>query len=348
MSDQPSDKLNFHTRLRSLSPADGIVLDAVLEARSRDLEPGYTGPMPADSAQRAQRIESILSVLGQYPLQEPADDLAERTMARLRESRQRERFAEQVAMLRGPRPSTGASWRQVVAAAAVFLLGFSLLLPTLERNRQESQRLVGASHLASAGMGFGQYAQDNGDALPRRYLTLGSPWWNVGQAITHENQPVESNSAHLYLLVRRGYVSPETLSHPANASAPLPGQMTRQHQDWLSPEQVSYSYQSQYRRDPFSLTGNGSLVLLADRNPIFVVRIGRVVQDTNTPLDAPSRVYGDRGQNILTADGAVTFTRRPVAPRGSAAGDLIWGARGVESYSGTEQPTDANDVFLVP
>ncbi len=348
MSDQPSDKLNFHTRLRSLSPADGIVLDAVLEARSRDLEPGYTGPMPADSAQRAQRINQLLNLLAQYPLEDPADDLIERTMAKLRETRQRERFAEQVAMLRGPRPSVGAGWRQIVAAVAVFLVGFSLLLPTLERNRQESQRLVGASHLASAGMGFGQYAQDNADALPRRYLTLGSPWWNVGKPITAENQPVESNSAHLYLLVRRGYVSPETLSHPANPDAPLPGQMTAQHQDWLRPEQVSFSYQNQYRLDPFSLSDNSALVLLADRNPIFVVRIGRIVQDTATPLDAPSRVYGDRGQNLLTADGAVTFTRRPIAPRGSAAGDLIWGARGVKSYSGTEQPTDANDVFLVP
>jgi hypothetical protein len=51
---------------------------------------------------------------------------------------------------------------------------------------------------------------------------------------------------------------------------------------------------------------------------------------------------------MLTGDGAVTFTRRPVVPRGKSAGDLIWGARGIDHYTGTEQPADADDSFLVP
>lgn len=340
MADAPQSRA-----FRTLSPADGDALDAILEARARGLD---RGPLPPGSADRAERIERLLGLLDRYPADEPAEDLTQRTMDRVRQARQRERFAQQVQMLTGPRSGLGVGWRQIAAAAAVFIIGFSLLLPVMQRTRTESQRLMGASNLAAASVGLGQYAMDNNDALPRRRVAPGAVWWNVGQPITGDDQVVNSNSAHLYLLVRQGYVEPETLSHPANALAPLPGQMTRQYHDWLSSEQVSFSYQNQYRPEPFKLSANPQLVILADRNPIFMVSIGRVVQDPNTPLDSPSRIYDGRGQNMLTGDGSVTFTLRPLVPRGEAAGDLIWGARGVERYSGTERPADENDSFLVP
>jgi len=328
-----------------LNPADAAVLDALLEARARGLE---QGPMPADSAHRAERVRGLLQLLDQYPVEEPAEDLTQRTLARLRAARQRERFAQQVQMLAAPRPSLGVTWQQVVASAAIFIVGFSLLMPVLDRNAEQAQQQLSAASLAEAGVGFGQYATDHRDALPRRHTAPGSVWWNVGRPITREDEPVQSNSAHLYLLVRRGYVEPETLAHPGNPHAPRPGEMSARDHDWLNPEAVSFSYQNQYRSEPFQLGANPDLVILADRNPIFVVRVGRVVQDTTTPLDAPSRIYRNGGQNVLTAEGSVTFTTRPVAPRGRSAGDLIWGARGVQRYSGTEQPVDANDSFLVP
>lgn len=332
-------------KARQLSPADAEVLDAILEARAKGLD---RGPIPAGSADRADRVRGVLQLLEQYPVEEPAEDLTQRTLARLREVRQRERFAQQVQMLSAPRPTMGVTWQQVIASAAMFLIGFSLLMPVLQRNQEQSRQLGGAANLAAAGVGFGQYAADNRDALPRRHIEPGSVWWNVGKPITREDQAVESNSAHLYLLVRRGYVSPEDLSHPGNADAPREGEMSAKDHDWRNAAAVSFSYQNQYRSQPSTLSKNPDLVILADRNPIFVLRVGQVVQDTTTPLDAPSRMYRGGGQNVLTADGAVTFTVRPVAPRGESAGDLIWGARGVKRYSGTEQPVDENDSFLVP
>ncbi len=330
-----------------LSEPDGEVLDAILGIRSKGQS---QGPMPAESAPRAEKVSELLSVLDLYTAEEPSDDLISRTLARVDEARQEQRLSQQIQMLSRPVPSTGVSWRQVVMVASVFLVAFALLIPVLERNRANARETACASNLSAAGKAFQQYASDNEGMLPRWPVKPGEVWWNVGQdhgQLTNADT-VHSNSAHCYILARQQYMTPEELDCPANpfASGKM---MTTEHFDWPTPQAVSYSYQNQYRSKPLELDANPNLAILADKNPLFIYQSDRMTFDGSSPVTAPSHIHNGRGQNILTADGAVQWTLSPFIRSHDGEGrDNVWLMNGVEDYSGTESPDDPEDNFLVP
>jgi len=361
MSDPMSNPEN---RITPLCPEDAAVLDAMIDARAgsgsigqadRPGGHGLAGPMPPGAGDRGRRLADLLALIDSglgdpTPEIDPGDDLVARTMQRIAQDRQRRRFTQQVQMLSAPRQTLGVAWHQILTAAAVFLIAASLLMPVLERNRAEAARVACAYNLGMAGMGFGSYAVDHNQALPRGAVQPGAVWWNVGKSGPDAEGGVRSNAAHLYILVRSGYVDPETLACPDNAHAPAPGEMTRDDFDWSSPRAVSFSYQNQSTDEPIRLDANPSLALLADKNPLFVVRVGddEVGFDAQTPTSAPSRVHGSRGQNVLTADGTVAWTIRPFVDRLGAEHDNIWVLQGVRRYQGNEAAKGAEDSFLVP
>src|SRR5690606_8511987 len=113
---------------------------------------------PPGAADRARRITQWLDLIEQDPAEPAPDDLTQRTLARVQAIRQQHRFAQQVEMLREPRRSLGVDWRQLVTAAAMFLIAFSLLMPVLSRTRADAQRVACAGNLAAAGSAIGAYA----------------------------------------------------------------------------------------------------------------------------------------------------------------------------------------------
>lgn len=347
MPSQPSHSSSQRVGVRYLCPADGEVLDALLEARRRGEDAAVS--LPPDATPRAQRLTQLLNLLDAMPTV-PEADLPPVHSSLIAQIKHRQQFAAQVQMLSETRPGIGVGWRQVASAAAVFLIGLSLLFPFLERNRAEARRLACAANLGDAGVALAQYAADHQHVLPRGTVRPGAVWWNVGQDPAHENGVVSSNSAHLYILVRSGLIDADRLACPENSHAPL-GKMTRQHLDWPSPQAVSYSYQNQYTAEPVRIDRNPHLAVLADKNPLFVVRVNRMTFDTSLPQTTPSKIHGNRGQNVLTAGGSVSWTIRPVLRSPGRGGDLdnIWLLRGVQRYSGTEHPqTPDEDSFLVP
>jgi hypothetical protein len=342
------------TRPATLSPADALVLDAVLASLSEPNRPASALP-PQDSA-RAQRVTDWLNLLDQCPAEPPPADLLQRTLARVHEARQTRRFAQQVQALTAP--PVAFRWHELFAVAAVLLIAATVVWPMLIQSRADARRLACADNLRQAGMAFGYYAADHAGMLPRHAVQSNTPWYKVAQ-VSNEHGPVQSNSAHLYLLARRGYIHPNTLACPENEYAPR--NMAASLYDWPSARAVSYSYQNQYTPEPIRLE-RANIAILADKNPLFVIQQtgvgeGGTFRGTITltfrrerAADSPSDAHGQlRGQNVLTTRGDVTFKVEPMlATPGSAEPDNIWLAGQVTDYVGTETPASLDDSFLVP
>ncbi len=343
----------------SLTPDDAAVLDARLEQRRA----GVTGgPMPAGSASRARSVDQLLSLLdlAEFEAEQPAGDLVSRTMAAVTQERQRERFARQVEMVssgggvgRGP----GLGLRQLLTAAAVLLIGTSVLLPVLSQSQGQSQRIACMSRFGQLGQAFGMYASDNQGQAPRYATRPGLTWWNVGQTAepgryeatqrSAAEVKVLSNTAHLFILVNDGLTSLASLACPSNAAAQR--EIDPAQRDWADARQVSYSYQNQYTPEPLRLSEHPGLVILADKNPLFRVRSqgqASLYHDASTRIGSNSRAHGEGGQNTLWGDGSAHWTVRP-----ERDGDNIWTTRRVgvgHVYRGDETPKGQGDSFLVP
>ena len=327
----------------TLCPDDAAVLDAYLAHRAMGLT---SGPMPPASGQRLDKVVEVLGVLDHYPVDEPSVDLVRHTLARVESERNRRQFAQQVAMLAQPRRTLGVHWSQILSAAAIFVIGASLLLPVLERNRDDAHRVVGAANFGMAAKAFDQYAQNNRGFMPKYATRPNSTWWNLGQV---EGDYAQSNSAHLYKLVRDGYLKPQHLADPSNPHAPGPGEMTDHDYDWKAPEQISYSYQNQHGRRAIKLLDQPNMVILAYKNPLFVARKGKVAYDRSVSPQAASRIARGRGQQMLFNDGHVRWSCQPIVTHPTTGqADNIYRAQGIDHYTGTETPSSPGDTFLVP
>ena len=347
---QPDD---FTTDLVSLSPADAQVLDALLSSLADEpslklaqWQASTAQAVPADAGaekERVKKISQVVGLLGCCDVQAAPDDLMQRTLGRVEEARQRQRFAQQVHALSG---GSGGRfrWADLLTVAAIMLIGASLLLPVLNRMRGDARQAACANNLAVAGTAIGRYGTDHGNILPRGKVRPGTVWWNVGQPNRPEGL-VQSNSAHLYILVRKHYVHADSLHCPDNpwAADRLDDTMF----DWPNAKAVSYSYQNQYTPKATRIDQVSEMAILADKNPMFVSRSDKAQGLTYRADLAPttsSIFHQGHGQNLLTTSGRVMWQTKPIGPNG----DNIWLIRGVSSYKGIEAPQDADDSFLVP
>jgi hypothetical protein len=345
-----------------LCDEDGLLLEALIEARAKGHD---TTPVLADDVERFEKLRGVLSLLDQDTHagaeQSEASVLnrVQSTLEAIERSRQRDRFAQQIDMMRlaPPARGIGVSWRQVVGAAAVFLLAVSVILPTIDRTRAEANRAACLGNLATAGQAIGNYAADFAGMLPRGKSVPGSPWWNVGRpdAVDRAGN-VYSNSAHLYRLVNTRYIDADKLACVTNEYAPRHGQMTVHQLDWNTPLAISYSYQNQFTPEPIRVNdASPILAVLADKNPLFVVKGDRVAFDANAPLTSPSVLHRAQGQNVLKIDGSAGWSASPVVthdntlPTFSTREDNIWSVFGIDRYQGNETPSmPTQDAFLVP
>ncbi len=334
-----------------ISPADGQVLDAILgngalgrlERRSEAQEgDAWSG----QDRRRVEKVCQVVSLLDWYGTDVVPEDLVERTLARIHEARQRQRFAQQVQVLGDGSGSAynRFQWGELLTVAAVILIGASLLWPVLDRVRGDARRVACSGNLAVAGQAIDRYAHDHDRLLPRGHVKPGAVWWNVGGASNADGQ-VHSNSAHLYILVRSRYIDAVTLACPDNPWTV--NRMDHSMHDWPAAKAVSYSYQNQYTQSPLRLDELPEMAILADKNPLFVNRsdgVAGLAYRSDLDPTSPSDFHRRQGQNILTSSGQVLWRARPIGPNG----DNIWLIRGVSSYRGVEAPRDVDDSFLVP
>ena len=316
----------------SLSPEDAQVLDQLLTNN-----PGESADV-SQSAARGERLSQVLALLDQCPAEDPPAELTDRTLQRIREARQSRRFAQQIEVLSMPRSNFG--WYELGAVAASLLIMASLALPMVARNQDQARRTACANGMQSAAVGFGNYGHDHQNVLPRGPVAPGASWFNIGMGPAKDGG-IRSNSSHLYILVRNGYLNPKTLSCPENQFTPK--YFAPDAADWQRHEETSYSYQNQFTAKAFRIDRKPQMAVLADKNPLFVIVPGQPLVTRNISPDSPSELH-KAGQNVLTADGVVAW--QTTAMR--SGNDSMWTISGVPKYTGTETPTDPDDSHLVP
>ncbi|RMH30078.1 MAG: hypothetical protein D6693_01245 [Planctomycetota bacterium] len=315
-----------------LSPADAAAVDALVNA---GWDPAAVEPQHSARARAADRLLSALALTHT----DTADDtLLDATLARIH---RHDRAATAAALAEPRRRRFGLpSLADLMTAAAVLLIGTSILWPMVAGLRRQQVRTLDAAHLANAGLGFSMYADDHLGALPAADVAAGRApgvvWWDVGE-------PGRSHSANLFVLIRQGYATPEDLSSAANPHAPIRMDADAQ-QDWAAPEQVSFSYQL-LGPDAVRWSSPQRQVVLVSRSP--VIELAR----QGVPVDPlmNSLLHRGAGQHVLFNDRSVRWLDSPVTPWG----DNLWLPRTLErrlraTLKGVELPAGRDDAFVGP
>ena len=327
--------------LIELAPEDGHAIDALIESRAMGPRLASSLARPPVEPDRAASAAWWMSLIDEWPADEAPDHLVRGTLQRLRRHHSTDL---DVVRLRGHQRGLDmpVRMREIMAVAAMLIVGVSLALPILARTRHEAMRVACRAQLATVGKAFAQYAGDYLGTMPRRSVVPNSSWYHVGWTLS-DSKPVRSNSANLYLLARYHYVEPSTLACPAKDR--LDQVMTAEMRDWQTMADVSYSYHNQFAARASRLEREPHMAILADKNPRFVVHNGtNFAHLTALPESTASLTHHSRGQNVLFADGGVRWCTTSIMPNG----DNIWLAEGVDVYKGTEIPSRDDDAFLVP
>ncbi len=295
-----------------------------------------------DGSRRRQGVSAWLALIGLAPAEEPPEDLAARTIRRIEQYRDGERVAGRIGTGGGSGYAVAFRWPELIGVAAVLLIGVSLVWPLLSQARVDARRTECQNQLATAGQALTSAATDNRQALPRYDVEPGAPWWQVGQPMRPDGT-VRSNSAQLLLMARMGYTQAETFACPGNPYALT--QLPEHAIDYPHHSAVSYSYQTQFTADPVRVDRVPDMAILADRNPLLQIAQQQVQFVNRWGIRASTRMHGGIGQNVLQADGTVTWTTDAVMPDG----DNIWLPEGETAFrTFREQPTREHDAVLVP
>jgi hypothetical protein len=304
------------------------------------------------------KIKSTLLPLNSLKSESCPDELAQLTIWRLKnaanESQHRldELLANEQSRII---PYKRLHWSELgkrLAIAALFMIVGSVLFTSFKAvtsyARHKSQNQQCQQKQASIFEGLSNYISDHDGKQPFVATANGAPWWKVGD----QGSQNQSNTRHIYLLVREGYVDISDFMCPG-----CKGSTNLQ----MTPEQTQTLKDFPDRNFiTFSLTINsGALanerlqcrkVILADRNPLFET----LPQNYNTPLKirlnkklltANSYNHNSRGQNVLFGDGRVEFLKtRHIG----ISEDDIFTLQDTDIYQGYEVPSRATDFFLAP
>jgi prepilin-type processing-associated H-X9-DG protein len=312
-----------------------------------------------EAAQLCDLFKAALSPLDSVEPEPCPDDLAERTIARLREQArivsgqgrlEQLLNAEQarVAPLRVP---FWRNWTEVAAMAAAIILFLSVLVPAFGLARQKQWQTHCQTHSAGIYSGLANYVTDHDGRLPTVAMAPGAPWWKVGT----QGPESPSNTRRAWLLVKQGYVPLSSFVCPARPNPGRPDPDTvpvAQYNDFPARSFIHFSVRIDGPQAAQPTLGR-KRVFLADLNPLSE----EFPRDLSTPasielrdslLTANSRNHRQRGQNVLFCDGSVEFTR---TRRTSLSDDDIYTLQAMsrgQRVSGTERPASDSDTFVAP
>jgi hypothetical protein len=304
---------------------------------------------------------SALEQLDTHTQQSCPDHLVEQTLAKLynhqhidaaSSNKLGELLAEESEKVVTKRPSFWRVFSEAVSIAAAIVVLSGLFVPVTRQMRAQAWQTACQANLGSIFKGIAQYAGDNQNFLPAVQTKAGNPWWKVGST-QPQNQ---SNTRHVWLLVKRNYVNPKSFICPGNCGKCLPVLEKEQISslpDFPDRRYITYSFKlisdMNHARMP-SL----SSPLMSDSNPLFETCIkcpkGMADAEFNpVQLDeklrrATSKSHRGKGQSVMFSDGGTKFTSQRVFNDD----DDIFTLRGRDVYQGTETPAGERDVFLVP
>lgn len=281
------------------------------------------------------------------------------------------------------RRRAGFSIVELLVVVAILAILASIFIPYLSQIREVDRRVRCADNLRSIMEGLRQYAtlkDVHGKARHAYPSTISNPAQGGYVAYTGASAPdpfapggVKPNdvTASLWLLAREGLAPPQKFICPSTS-------------DWAEPEppasrsnfsdgsHLSYSYASPFSSAPGYKMDDDSheadFALVADKNPGNSGKFGKITMppynaEPFTLSMANSANHGKVGQNVLYADGHVSFQTTPYCGVGhEALRDNIFTALSpiplspgqrppVESngfYGHEIGPSWTNDSYLVP
>lgn len=282
-------------------------------------------------------LANTFSALDLVAEAETPGDLAERTLARLRQARRTEALLVKE-QSRRPMVSSTFSLRELSVAAAAILLMVAVLVPSLRQARHRAEITRCASNAGQIGSALLTYSNANEDYLP-------SPDSNSRRWLPSAGQVAASSSSALFKLVRHGYATPVIFRCPSGGHESFVARAGMM--DFPEQEYISYSYQHTLgprglrRSDPRLQAVAQRMAVLADSTPVFSE--GRFHREH--VAKAISKNHGREGQNVLYLDMHVDWSERPTV---GVSNDNIFLIEGVTDYRGDEQPSRITDTFLLP
>lgn len=245
-------------------------------------------------------------------------------------------------------------WRnfgEVLATAAVILIVAGVLFPPLKLARQSAWQQICQMQLANIGKGISNYSSDHNGKLPAVATLAGAPWWKVGyKPKSAENL---SNTRHLWLLVKHGYVEPTDfvcLGKRQGRAIQFKSSQAKNYNDFPARRYITYSLRLKCDK-----LGNGDVkgrkVMMADLNPLFEKlpeHANPLSLKMNKKLLSRNSInHNRRGQNVLFRDGGVVFQKTRFVDSDISKDD-IYTLKDTSFYQGSEMPACKSDAFLAP
>ena len=307
-----------------------------------------------EAAEIHSKLQATLAPLDSVEPEVCPDDLIERTVLRLNNaaSSSADRLAE---LLAGEQKrSIGAQrWHWLgmarrLATAAVFVIAGSVFFTTFSYLRFDSQRQRCQMQQSGFFQGLEKYVADHGKQ-PAVETQAGAPWYKVG----YQGSENHSNTRHLYLLVKDGYVEPDSFVCPSCSKSRGRPRLTstelRGNRDFRDRRYITYSFQIRCRQG-----SDGQLhcrkVLMADLSPLFEDLPDDFGKPFSLQLDrrlvtVNSVNHKRKGQNVLFGDGSVRFLKTRFI---GVSNDDVYTLQNTDVYHGYEVPACSTDFFLAP
>ncbi len=335
--DIPTDAWLLDDHLGQLSDADRQRLH---EALGRDPQ----------LAARHRRLQRILQPLDAYGTPPPPPTLISGILDRIAAGEPQPTVLPESFLPGGATgglaPPLGIAMRDILAVAAVITFFFALLVPSMAKVRERSQRVTCASHLGTIGRGVNSYALANAGTLPAsriRFTPYRASFLPVTDRSTPTGAEYSPNTRSLLLLVKMRFVRNARVLICPSQKRPLPLNDIETPGTGNLPHTLLCSYDSINMAGPTpTYTATSALPYAADANPLFDgLKFNRVDPTvTNSPNHRKAS-----GQNVLRLDGSVNWC---TTPNCGLRGDNIWQAGKLTVYNGTEVQQSKDDTFLVP
>jgi hypothetical protein len=309
------------------------------------------------AAELHSTIKAALSPLDSIEPPACPDELAEATISRLKNAaRASQLHLEQLLADEQAKAAAagGGFWaglgRQLARAAVFVVVGtvaISTWKVTTDYTRANAQKLACQARQKSIFEGIANYKADHGEKGPQVATSAGAPWWKVG----YQGDENHSNTRHMWLLVKNGYVDPNVFVCPGRKGARqlhIEQSQIKSLCDFPGREYVGYSFRVMCGKS-MKGRGHGSRAIMADLSPLFetlpsfsnslMLQLDRKLATLN------SINHKRRGQNVLFCDGGVKFVKKRSV---DITLDDIFTLRDKQFYQGHELPSCDADAFLAP